>query len=800
MRSLLLCALVGILASVASAGLQEVYLVPHSHCDAGWLITADAYFWTEVQYILNSVVESLTADTTLRFVWAETIWLDMWWNQVASPTQKLQFQKLVANKQLEFVGGGWVMNDEPIAIYNDVIDQVTTGHEWLRNNIGPEARVRHGWQIDMFSGFSSVTPSLWALMGYDATVIRFEGSGPVQANWTDDRGYEFIWQGSKNLKKEESEIFTHTLQHNYGDLLGIGFDFDSTANPANNPPITNTNIGNRSQLLASTLTNMSSYYRGPLMAVWGSDFRFKNASYNFGNMTLLINYINANPSLFGLHIQYATLADYFDTLHAMDLKWPFYDQTVDFEIGWPHAIRAYNLTTQYQTGALTSRPYFKGLIRHSNAHLRPAEILYSLAQASVNASVWQAANGPQLYGNLVLARQARGLVQHHDSLAGTMASEQNNPNNTAAWCLEDYINHLNAAIVASDSVVTATLGMLAADAAVPTLSADPATVQQLSPQQDIAVLVHNPLGWNRHEVVNVQLPTGVVNVRVVDADGAAVPAELHPFVDGSMHLWFEVDVVPLGFATYFVEQTASTAADRAPLIALKPVALSPAAANFTLENAQLEVTFDGATGRMASVASRDGTTTMRTAQQFGMYQNGTGGAYILYEPTPATPIDTLPQVSVSKGQLVQQAFNFYADNLWQVVRLFNISQQQGHIQYSVQVLHHAQMLQDPNELVTVYSTDLDTQGSWFIDESGLEMNKRVFDPTLPGNVIGANYHAMVSSCYLRSADSADSRQFTVLSSQSLGVISQQDGQIELMLHRRTNSSDSQGPYPLNDTR
>lgn len=149
------------------------------------------------------------SDPTLRFVWAETIWMQMWW-QNQTPDNRAAMKRLVDNKQLEFVGGGWVMNDEVIhsflflllhlkmllihsfivqivAIYDDVIDQVTAGHTWLTENFGDGGKVKHGWQIDMFTGYSvsptkllhqrltevlqGVTPSLWALMGYDATVV-----------------------------------------------------------------------------------------------------------------------------------------------------------------------------------------------------------------------------------------------------------------------------------------------------------------------------------------------------------------------------------------------------------------------------------------------------------------------------------------------------------------------------------------------------------------------------------------------------------------------------------------------------
>lgn len=78
------------------------------------------------------------------------------------------FKRLVLNKQIEFVGGGWVQNDEvkrllryfvltlsqAVSWYVDVIDQVTLGHEWLAHTFGEHPKVKYGWQIDMFTGYS----------------------------------------------------------------------------------------------------------------------------------------------------------------------------------------------------------------------------------------------------------------------------------------------------------------------------------------------------------------------------------------------------------------------------------------------------------------------------------------------------------------------------------------------------------------------------------------------------------------------------------------------------------------------
>jgi hypothetical protein len=57
-------------------------------------------------------------------------------------------------------------SDEVSPSYRDMVDNTVTGHEFLHRTIGddcptPGRCVRFGWQIDMFSGYSATTPSLW---------------------------------------------------------------------------------------------------------------------------------------------------------------------------------------------------------------------------------------------------------------------------------------------------------------------------------------------------------------------------------------------------------------------------------------------------------------------------------------------------------------------------------------------------------------------------------------------------------------------------------------------------------------
>lgn len=165
----------------------DVWLIPHSHCDTGWIETVDGYYNDSVRLILSTVTEQLDADPSARFVWSETKWLSMWWPQQTPPVQAA-FRRIVSRGQFEVVGGGWSQNDETTTHWRDVIDNQIIGHQWLRDTLGKElGRVRWGWQIDMFAGvnplllcscflyWSSFAHSVWIA---GSTQARPPHSGP----------------------------------------------------------------------------------------------------------------------------------------------------------------------------------------------------------------------------------------------------------------------------------------------------------------------------------------------------------------------------------------------------------------------------------------------------------------------------------------------------------------------------------------------------------------------------------------------------------------------------------------------
>jgi alpha-mannosidase len=74
-------------------------------------------------------------------------------------------KEMVKNKQLEFVNGGWVDNDEAAPHFDDIINNMMIGHEFIKKTFGVAPKI--GWDIDTF-GHSDTNTRLFAQMGFEA--------------------------------------------------------------------------------------------------------------------------------------------------------------------------------------------------------------------------------------------------------------------------------------------------------------------------------------------------------------------------------------------------------------------------------------------------------------------------------------------------------------------------------------------------------------------------------------------------------------------------------------------------------
>jgi len=144
------------------------WIIPHSHCDPGWLESFESYYNSQVSRILSSVTQQLLADPSRRFVWAETSFFMRWYESQGTSMQA-DVRRMISEGQLEFVGGGWVQNDEANPDYASTIAQMTEGHELLLTLFGVKPTI--AVQFDPF-GHSSQTAAIAAMAGYSAIVLN----------------------------------------------------------------------------------------------------------------------------------------------------------------------------------------------------------------------------------------------------------------------------------------------------------------------------------------------------------------------------------------------------------------------------------------------------------------------------------------------------------------------------------------------------------------------------------------------------------------------------------------------------
>lgn len=111
---------------------MEVFVIPHSHCDPGWLQKYESKtYLSHTTNTLNAVVRFLQDyNVSGRFVWSEISYFSLWFEK-QTPLVQEQVRTMAKEGRLEFVGGGWVQPDEAINTASSVVDQVCYEYDLL---------------------------------------------------------------------------------------------------------------------------------------------------------------------------------------------------------------------------------------------------------------------------------------------------------------------------------------------------------------------------------------------------------------------------------------------------------------------------------------------------------------------------------------------------------------------------------------------------------------------------------------------------------------------------------------------
>jgi len=390
----------------------KVFVVPHSHCDPGWIKTFDEYFQSQTKQILSTVIASLLKNPQRTFVWAEISYFEWWWREQSEST-KQDVRGLLKNGQFEFVTGGWVQPDEANTQLYAMEIQLQEGHDFIRQTFGEEYIPKYGWSIDPF-GYSPTMAYLLKKHGFKAMLIQ-RVHYAIKKELALHKSLEFMWRQTwDNSPNGEHDIFAHVMPfysydvpHTCGPDPSVCCQFDFARVPykvdyvavcpwrKNAKVIDDSNLKDRSLMLLDQYRKKANLYRSNVViAPLGDDFRYrteKEAELQFQNYQKIFDYINTYVD--NVEISFGTLSDYFMTVmnerrfSPPVLKGAFFTYS--------------DREQDYWSGYFTSRIFDKALDRKLERKLYAATSLGATKE------------------ELQAPRRALSLFQHHDGVTGT---------------------------------------------------------------------------------------------------------------------------------------------------------------------------------------------------------------------------------------------------------------------------------------------------------------------------------------------------------------------------------------------
>ena len=398
-------------------GKINVHLVPHTHDDVGWLKTVEELYLgaknhiqiSAVQFILDSVIDSLLADENRKFIYVEIAFFSRWWRR-QSESRRAQVLQLIDAGRLEFINGGWVSNDEATPTFVDIMDQHTMGTTFIAREIGPQHNPTIGWQVDPF-GHSLFQAKAYAKMGMNGWFFGRSDSQDFA-----------IRQATRRLESLHSDILAGSMD-GYGPPSGFDWNIISADEPLNDDEyLGEPNIERRVNAFVEECLKRADYYNQPdegskhIMLTMGSDFQYEYAHTWFSNLDKLIHYANLDGRV---NVFYSTPSIYTEQRskqshkleNRSDYDWfPYCDSDETKADGHGKLIKVGGHA--YWTGYFTSRPLLKRLVREASTALELCRIM-EIASFKPDEKIEDIDNPSWMLW------EALSVVQHHDGVSGT---------------------------------------------------------------------------------------------------------------------------------------------------------------------------------------------------------------------------------------------------------------------------------------------------------------------------------------------------------------------------------------------
>lgn len=875
-------------------GVLNVHIICHTHLDTGWVETFEQYYYGYVETIINSVVKSLSENSRRRFIFVETAFFMRWWRD-QNEHMRTRFKRLVTNGQLEFISGGWSMNDEAVSHYSAIIDQMTLGHKNLNRIFGQCGGVNHiGWQIDPF-GHSREYASLLAQMGFDGLFLgRIDFQDKIFRQ--NMQSMEFVWKASPSLGAYKTDLFTSILPNTYSPPEHFCFDMSCVDEQLNKYNIQK----KATEFVLAMMKQAESYATNHTIVTMGMDFHYRDANKWYTNLDILMDEIQSNPQKYKINLLYSTPSCYLKNIHKQShITWP-----VKLDDFFPYA-DAHN---SYWTGYYTSRPGLKYQIVTGNNFLQAAKQLSILANPLTNQDAIQ---------ELESLQETLGILQHHDAVTGTckqyvsddysrmLAQAMKKAHHSLVTSVAKIIEHNNQrglqqqmqqqqqqqpAQSQQQQQVTSAIDafiMKGEHIFCSSLNASHCQIsEKLDRSERLLIHVYNPASHTVQHYVQIPVRDGRYLVREsgnllpIASQQTPIPQpvlRLTSIESGqefgiidpevSKEFIFAAILPPLTMATYIIEKVGVQLSSRSSSASSAVASLIPSSsysqrggllgslvaqqqqqqhqqtpsrlmvpnnnniarresispqnggADIVFGNSRISGIIDGSTGLLAGIQFADGRR-LPFKQNFHYYDaegkyrpEKVSGAYI-FNPNDrgSQRVANRADIEIVRGPVVEEVHQVFSSWCSQVIRIYKHSDfiefhwLIGPIPIQADINQvpgiYGPISENGREIVSLYETDMKTNGTFFTDSNGRETIRRLRDHRSDYRLFtsehtASNYYPVTSWIFIRDYDR--NLQLSLLPDRPQGGSSIKDGQIELMLHRRLLQDDGLGmDEPLNE--
>ncbi|KAH1115016.1 hypothetical protein J1N35_008394 [Gossypium stocksii] len=789
-------------------GKLNVHLVAHTHDDVGWLKTVDQYYVGSnnsiqgacVQNVLDSIVPALLADKNRKFIYVEQAFFQRWWRDQSETVQET-VKRLINSGQLELINGGICMHDEAAPHYIDMIDQTTLGHRFIKREFNITPRI--GWQIDPFGHSAVQAYLLSAEVGFDSLFFaRIDYQD--RAKRKDEKSLEVVWRGSKSLGSS-SQIFAGAFPENYEPPSNFYYEVnDDSPIVQDNMELFDYNVPQRvNEFVAAALSQANITRTNHVMWTMGTDFKYQYAHTWFRQMDKFIHYVNQDGRVNAL---YSTPSIYTDAKYATNEAWPL--KTDDY---FPYA----DHINAYWTGYFTSRPALKGYVRTMSG--------YYLAARQLEFLKGKSKAGP----NTDYLADALALAQHHDAVSGT--SKQHVANDYAKRLS---IGYEEAAKVVETSLASITRSSSKTDSGnkvtkfqqclLLNISYCPSSEVDLSNGKNLVVVVYNPLGWKREDIIRI--PVIDENVIVKDHRGNEIESQIVPLLNASLAIrnyysmaylgkfpsvtpkyWlaFSASAPPLGLNTYFIssgKQKAIAAPSKNQVVYSSKEKQKDV---IEVGPGDLKLVFSAKQRKLIGYINSRTKVKETIRQSYSFYTGATdikqaSGAYI-FRPNGTNSLKPDHQaLTVLRGPILDEVHQRINSWIYQITRVYK-GKEHAEFEFIVGPIPISDGI--GKEVVTKILTHMKTSKTFYTDSSGRDFLERIQNYRKDWNLdvnqpVAGNYYPINLGMYVKD----DDKELSVLVDRSVGGASIKDGELELMLHRRLLHDDGRGvAEALNET-